>query len=86
MLSEETVISQISVDEAGNVSVRRSTRILRDGEVIAETFHRHVIDPLEPLDGEADEVTAIARIVRTPERVAAATARREERRRGRPSP
>lgn len=64
MLTEESVIDQLSVDERGNVSVRRADRVLRDGEVVATTYHRHVIGPTDPLDGEHPKVKAFAELVR----------------------
>ena len=44
ILTEESVISQISVDEYGRINVQRADRVLRDGVMIAETYHRHVVD------------------------------------------
>ena len=71
MLTEDSVISQIGVDEHGNVSVRRSTRVYRDGVMIAETYHRHVVEPGDDLAGQAPEVVAIAEVAHTRERVQA---------------
>ena len=71
MLTEDSIISQIGVDEHGNVSVRRSTRVYRDGVMIAENYHRHVLAPGDDLAGQAPEVVAIARVAHTRERIAA---------------
>ena len=76
-LTKETVISQMTVDEHGNVSVRTSTRIFDDGVMVAETYHRKTIAADDPDDDEVAEVKAIRAAVVTPERVAAASARRE---------
>ena len=75
MLTEDSVISQIGVDEHGNVSVRRSTRVYRDGVMIAETYHRKVLSPTDDLKGEDPQVIAVAKAVRTPEALAKHAAR-----------
>ncbi len=63
-LNERTIIDQISADEYGNVNVRRRTDILKDGEVVASTVHRHVLGPNDPLDGEDKRVQEIAKVAR----------------------
>jgi hypothetical protein len=73
-LTEETVIDQLVIDEHGNVMIRAATRILRDGEVVAATYHRRVLGPLDDASAEPDEVRAIAEVVRTPDRLARAQA------------
>jgi len=60
MLTEESVIDQITVDEFGNVNVRRSDRVLRDGVVIAQTYHRHVVSLDDALTTQDPRVQAIA--------------------------
>ena len=65
MLTEESVIDQLTVDDRGNVSVRRADRILRDGEVVATTFHRHVVAPGDDLTKEHPKVRAFAEAVRS---------------------
>lgn len=77
MLREVSLISQVNVDEFGNISVRRSDRVMRDDEMVAETFHRHALTPGSQLDGEDPMVVAIALAVWTPERLAAWRARVE---------
>lgn len=39
-LEETKVIDQITVTENGTIQVREVTRILKDGEQIAQTYHR----------------------------------------------
>jgi hypothetical protein len=63
-LTERTIIDQISVDEFGNVSVRQRTDILRDGEVVSSTNHRHVIGPEDSLKDEDERVQRIAKEAR----------------------
>lgn len=59
-LTEESVIDKIEVLASGHVQVRRATRILRDGELIAETYHRHVLAPGDDVSTEHPRVAAIA--------------------------
>lgn len=64
MIAESSLIDRIEVlAESGTIQVRRADRVLKDGIVIAETFHRHVLAPGANLTGEDPTVTAIARLV-----------------------
>lgn len=87
-LTKETVVSQISTDEEGRMSVRFATYILEDGKRISMAEY-HRMPPLEPGDPVPNfattphgviavprEVRDIAAIVATPARIARATARR----------
>ena len=75
-ITKETLISQINVDEFGNIGVRTSTRIVEDGVQLSETYHRHVVDCGSDLTGQDAQVVAIANSVWTPELIAAAEARK----------
>ena len=70
-LSETKVIDQITVTENGTVLYREATRILKDGEQIAQTFHRTSLTPGQDLAGHDAKVIAIATAAWTPEVVAA---------------
>ena len=70
-LTKTTAIDQITVTENGTVLYREATRITRDGEQIAQTFHRSSITPGQDLTGQPDNVVAIANVVWTPEVIAA---------------
>lgn len=63
-LTEETLVDQITVDEFGNVNVRQATRIRRDGNLVSETYHRHVIGPDDPLADEDQRVQRVATVAR----------------------
>ena len=65
------VVDQITVTENGTVLYREATRILKDGEQIAQTFHRTSLTPGQDLTGQPAQVTAIANAAWTPEVVAA---------------
>ena len=60
MLQEVSVIDSINIRDTGHVEIRRADRILRDGEVVAETYHRHVLTPGDDLAREDPLVAKIA--------------------------
>lgn len=45
---EVTYISQFDVQQTGCINVRKTTDVLRDGEVISSTFWRCVLTPNDP--------------------------------------
>lgn len=65
-LTEEKVIDTITVTENGTVLYREATRILKDGEQIAQTFHRSSLAPASDLTGVPDNVVAICNVAWTP--------------------
>ncbi len=58
-LSETKVIDQITVTENGIVLYREATRILKDGDEIAKTYHRSSLTPGQDLTGQPANVVAI---------------------------
>ena len=70
-LSEVKVIDSITVTENGIVLYREVTRILKDGEQIAQTFHRSSLTPGQDLTGIPSNVVAICNTVWTDEVIAA---------------
>lgn len=76
-LQEIKIIDQITVTENGTVLYREATRILKDGEQIAQTFHRTSLTPGQDLTGQPANVSAIAQAAWTPEVLAAYTASQE---------
>ena len=76
-LSETTVVDQITVTENGTVLYREATRVLRDGEQIAQTYHRTSLTPDQDLTGQPSNVVAIANAAWTPEVIAAYQAAQE---------
>jgi DNA-binding transcriptional LysR family regulator len=58
-LSETKTVDQITVNENGIVLYREATRILKDGEQIAQTFHRSSLTPGQDLTGQPSNVVAI---------------------------
>ena len=81
-LTEQTMNDKIEVLHlaAGYpvVQVRTATIIMRDGEEISRTFHRHALTPDTDLTNEDADVVAIASTVFTDEAKEAYAARPQE--------
>ena len=76
-LSEVKVIDKIEVIEDGTLQVREATRIMKDGQEIAKTYHRWAFAPGSDVSAMPANVQAIAAIVWTPELIAAYQAKQE---------
>jgi hypothetical protein len=70
-LTETKVIDQITVTENGTILYREATRILKDGEQIAQTYHRSSLAPASDLTDVPANVVAIANVAWTTEVVTA---------------
>jgi hypothetical protein len=70
-LSEVKLIDKIEVVENNSVQVREALRVIRDGEVIAQNFHRFVVHPGEATQDMDAKVLAICAAIHTPEVIAA---------------
>lgn len=62
-LTKETVVDKIEILENGNVQVRCAIRVLEDGEILSQSYHRHVLQPGDDLTDEDPKVVAIAEAV-----------------------
>ena len=71
MLEKVTVVDKIETLENGCVQVRAAIRVLEDGRVLSQSYHRHVVAPGDDYSGEDERVQAICAAVHTPEVVAA---------------
>ena len=69
--TETKTVDQITVSENGIVLYREATRILRDGNEIAKTYHRSSLTPGQDLTGQPENVVAICNAAWTAEVVAA---------------
>jgi len=69
--TENKVVDQITVTENGIVLYREATRILKDGNQIAQTYHRSSLTPGQDLTGQPTNVAAICNVTWTPEVIAA---------------
>ena len=61
-LTKEVVADKIEVVEAGGntvVQVRTATKVLEDGAVISQSYHRHVIQSGDDYSSEPANVQAI---------------------------
>lgn len=59
------------MNENGSLGVREDTVITDDGNEVSRNFHRKVLQPGDPLDGEDARVAAVANAVWTDELVSA---------------
>jgi len=69
--TETKTVDQVTVSENGIVLYREATRILKDGEQIAQTFHRTSLTPGQDLTGIPANVAAICNVAWTAEVIAA---------------
>ena len=70
-LTETKTVDQITVSENGIVLYREATRILRDGNEIAKTYHRSSLTPGQDLTGQPANVVAICNVAWTQAVIAA---------------
>jgi hypothetical protein len=70
-LSKVTAVDQITVVENGTVQYREVTRILEDGNLLSQTYHRNSLVPASDLTDVPTNVVAIANVAWTPEVIAA---------------
>ena len=59
-LTKEVVIDKIEVLETGAIQVRQATRVLEDGTMLSQSYHRHVLEKGADLTNEDPKVAAIA--------------------------
>ena len=71
MLEELTIVDKIECLANGVLQIRDRHQILKDGAEIAASFHRHVLNPGDSLDGQDPRVVAIANATWTDEVIAA---------------
>jgi len=77
---ETKTVDQITVTENGIVLYREATRILKDGEQIAQTYHRTSLTPAQDLTGQPANVVAICNAAWTADVVSAYQAQVEQQR------
>jgi len=70
-LEKQVVVDKIEVVEVGIVQVRTATRIVEDGNVISQSYHRHTIAPGQDHSNEDARVQAICQATHTAEVIAA---------------
>lgn len=70
-LKEVSVVDKIEVLLNNSIQVRRRDQILKNGEEVAATYHRHVLNPGDDLSNEDPKVAAVASALWTEEVIAA---------------
>jgi len=70
-LEKITVVDSIEVFENGCVQVRTANRVIEDGTVLSQSFHRHVVAPGSDYAGEDSRVQAICATTHTADVIAA---------------
>ena len=78
MITKETVVDQITVTENGIIMYREATRIIEDGKLLTQTYHRTSLSPGQELTNQPEKVVAICNTVWTPEVVAAFEAQKDK--------
>ena len=76
-IEKQTVVDQITLTENGIVLYREATRIIEDGKVLTQTYHRSSLTPGQDITGQPANVVAICNTVWTPEVIAAYQAAQE---------
>lgn len=66
-LTEEKSIDKIEVVENGTIQVREVTRIMKDGEVFAQKYHRWSFNPGSDVSFMPNNVQEIAKVTWTKE-------------------
>lgn len=66
-IEKVSAVDSIEVLESGCVQVRTAIRIVEDGVVISQSFHRHVVAPGADYAGEDARVKAICAATHTNE-------------------
>jgi hypothetical protein len=69
--TETKTVDQITVTENGIVLYREATKILKDGNEIAKTYHRSSLTPGQDLTGQPANVAAICNAAWTQEVITA---------------
>lgn len=70
-LEKVVIVDRIEVLENGCVQVRTAARIVEDGKIISQSFHRHVVAPGDDYSNQDARVQAICAATHTAEVVAA---------------
>jgi hypothetical protein len=70
-ITKQTVVDQITVTENGIVLYREATRIIEDGKVLTQTYHRTSLTPGQDLTDQPEKVVAICNTAWTPEVITA---------------
>ena len=70
-IEKQKVVDQITVTEYGLVLYREATRIIEDGNLLTQTYHRTSLTPGQDLANQPASVVTICNVAWTPEVIAA---------------
>jgi hypothetical protein len=62
-LTKKTVVDKIEVLESGVIQVRTTTRVLENGEILSQSYVRHVLKPGDDLGNQDPKVVTVASAV-----------------------
>lgn len=71
MLTKTSIVDLCEVLENGIVQVRTASRIMEDGKVLSQSFHRHCVVPGQDFAQEDAKVRAICAAIHTSDCIAA---------------
>jgi DNA-binding transcriptional LysR family regulator len=77
-IEKQKVVDQITVTEYGLVLYREATRIIEDGNLLTQTYHRTSLTPGQDLIGQPASVVAICNVAWTAEVIAAYQTKKAE--------
>jgi hypothetical protein len=69
-LTKESKLDQITILEDKTIEVRQANRVLEDGEILSETYHRWFVRPGDDISSQPLELQKICNAVWTPEVIA----------------
>jgi len=59
MLEKQETYSKIELKESGHVQLRKTTKVLDDGQVLSQAHHRSVVTPLDDISELPENVQAV---------------------------
>jgi hypothetical protein len=65
-IEKQIAVDLIEVVESGAVQVRAATKIVENGVVISQSFHRHVVAPGDDYSNQEERVQAVCAATHTP--------------------
>jgi len=70
MLEKQETYSKIEVIESGQIQLRKTTKVLEDGQVISQSHHRSVVTPLDDITSLPQSVQDVCNAYWTDELIA----------------
>lgn len=70
-LEKQTLVDRIEILESGVVQVRTTVKIYENGDLISQTYHRHLVKPGDNYNSENERVKSVCAAVHSEEVIAA---------------